>query len=101
MNRGLDVLTWLVLAVMLAPVVWLLISSLQDDRAAGDRRLRPAASRRSTRSPTMWETVDFERYFLNSLIICTGAALLATAFASSAGYALARFQFRGSRGVRR
>jgi multiple sugar transport system permease protein len=45
----------------------------------------------------MWEAVDFQRYLANSIVICTGAALLATAFASSAGYALARFSFRGSR----
>jgi multiple sugar transport system permease protein len=44
----------------------------------------------------MWESVDFERYLVNSLIICTVAALAATAFASCAGYALARFEFRGS-----
>ena len=36
-----------------------------------------------------------------ALIICTAAALLATAFASTAGYALARFRFRGARPVRR
>ena len=40
--------------------------------------------------------MDFERYLINSLIICTVAALAATAFASCAGYALARFKFRGS-----
>jgi multiple sugar transport system permease protein len=45
----------------------------------------------------MWNSVDFERYLANSIVICTGAALFATAFASSAGYALARFRFRGSR----
>ena len=45
----------------------------------------------------MWKTIDFERYFINSAIICTVAALLATAFASTAGYALARFRFRGAR----
>ena len=45
----------------------------------------------------MWNAVDFERYFANSIVICSGAALLATAFASSAGYALARYSFRGSR----
>ena len=45
----------------------------------------------------MWKTVDFERYLINSAIICTVAALLATAFASTAGYALARFRFRGAR----
>ena len=31
-NTGLDVLTWVVLAIMLAPVFWLLISAFQDDR---------------------------------------------------------------------
>ena len=30
-DRGLDVLTWLVLLVMLSPFLWLLISSVQDD----------------------------------------------------------------------
>ena len=45
----------------------------------------------------MWSTVDFERYFVNSLVICGAAAALATAFSASAGYALARFHFRGAR----
>ena len=45
----------------------------------------------------MWQTVDFEKYFVNSLIICGAAALVATAFAASAGYALARFR-SGARG---
>jgi len=45
---------------------------------------------------TMWDAVDFGRYFENSLIICGAAALFATAFAASAGYALARARFRGS-----
>ena len=44
----------------------------------------------------MWDAVDFGRYFKNSLIICSVATLLATAFAASAGYALARYRFRGS-----
>jgi multiple sugar transport system permease protein len=93
---GLDALTWLVLAVMLAPVLWLVVSSLQDDGEL-------ATGAYDLLSPTfdaftgMWETVDFERYLLNSLVICTVAALLATAFASCAGYALARYRFRGAR----
>ena len=95
-NLGLDVLTWAVLAVMLAPVAWLVISSLQDDGelATGAYDLLHPTLDAFT---GMWETVDFERYLANSLIICTAAALLATAFASSAGYALARFRFRGAR----
>jgi multiple sugar transport system permease protein len=95
-NRGLDVLTWLVLAVMLAPIFWLVASSLQNDgqlaRGSYDL-LHPTFQA----FKDMWKTVDFERYFINSAIICTVAALLATAFASTAGYALARFRFRGAR----
>jgi multiple sugar transport system permease protein len=95
-NRGLDALTWLVLAVMLAPVFWLVASSLQNDgqlaRGSYDL-LHPTFDA----FKNMWKTVDFERYFVNSAIICTVAALLATAFASTAGYALARFRFRGAR----
>jgi multiple sugar transport system permease protein len=95
-NRGLDALTWLVLALMLAPVFWLVASSLQNDgqlaRGSYDL-LHPTFQA----FKDMWNTVDFERYFINSAIICTVAALLATAFASTAGYALARFRFRGAR----
>ena len=94
-NRGLDALTWLVLAIMLAPIGWLVVSSLQTDGQLSTGAydlLYPTF----TAFSRMWESVDFERYLINSLIICTVAALLATAFASLAGYALARFRFRGS-----
>ena len=100
-DRGLDALTWLVVA--------------RDARARSSGswppRCRTTASSRAaattccTRpSPPfrdMWKTIDFERYLINSAIICTAAALLATAFASTAGYALARFRFRGAAPVRR
>jgi multiple sugar transport system permease protein len=94
-DRGLDALTWIVLLVMLSPILWLIASSLQDDgelSSGAYNLLEPSLDA----FRQMWQTVDFERYLLNSFIICTIAALLATAFASSAGYALARFRFRGS-----
>src|SRR3954468_18994605 len=93
-NRGLDALTWLVVLVMLSPIVWLVVSALQTDGQLSTGTydlLHPTF----TAFSRMWQTVDFERYLLNSLIICTTAALVATAFASCAGYALARFTFRG------
>jgi multiple sugar transport system permease protein len=95
LSRGLDVLTWLVLAIMLAPIGWLVASSLQTDGQLSTGAydlLHPTL----TAFSRMWQSVDFERYLINSLIICTVAALLATGFASLAGYALARFKFRGS-----
>jgi multiple sugar transport system permease protein len=95
-DRALTGLTYLILLVMLAPVIWLLLSSLQTSAQLGSGDydlLSPTLKAYSE----MWGTVDFERYLANSVLICTGAAGLATAFASSAGYALARFRFRGSR----
>jgi multiple sugar transport system permease protein len=92
---ALDTLTWVVLAIMLAPIAWLILSSLQTDRslALGTYDFfHPTL----TAFQEMWAGVDFSRYLVNSAIICTAAALFATAFASSAGYALARFRFRGS-----
>ena len=67
--------------VMLAPVFWLVASSLQNDgqlaRGSYDLLHPTFAAFRE-----MWKTIDFERYFINSAIICTTAALLATAFAA-------------------
>jgi multiple sugar transport system permease protein len=97
-NRGLDALTWLVLLVMLSPIIWLLLSSLQTDGQLSTGAY-DLLSPTFTAFGRMWKSVDFERYMLNSLIICTSAALCATAFASCAGYALARFKFRGSTGL--
>jgi multiple sugar transport system permease protein len=95
-NLALDALTWLVLVVMLAPVFWLVASSLQTDGQLANgsyNLLHPTF----TAFRDMWRTIDFGHYFLNSAIICTVAAVLATALASTAGYALSRFRFRGSR----
>jgi multiple sugar transport system permease protein len=95
-NWGLNALTYAVLIVMMAPVFWLLASSLQTNGqlATGDYDLLQPTFQAFGE---MWRNIDFERYLANSLVICTGAAALATAFASSAGYALARFRFRGDR----
>jgi multiple sugar transport system permease protein len=95
-NVSLTALTYLVLLVMMAPVLWLLASSMQTRGAlaTGDYDLlHPTLSAFGR----MWDGIDFERYLINSIVVCSGAAALATAFASSAGYALARFRFRGSR----
>src|SRR3954468_22022771 len=94
-GRGLDVLTWVVLVVMISPVLWLVASSMQTDgnlaRGTYDL-LHPTF----TAFRDLWSTVEFSRYLINSVIICTAAAARATTFASTAGYALARFKFRGS-----
>jgi multiple sugar transport system permease protein len=93
---SLNALTYTVVLVMMAPVLWLVVSSLQTSGrlATGDfDLLHPTFEAFGE----MWRNIDFERYLANSILICAGAAALATALASSAGYALARFRFRGDR----
>jgi multiple sugar transport system permease protein len=95
-NVSLTALTYLVLLIMLAPVLWLVASSMQTRGALANGEydlLHPTLSAFGR----MWDGIDFQRYLVNSIVVCTGAAALATAFASSAGYALARFRFRGAR----
>jgi multiple sugar transport system permease protein len=92
---SLNALTYLVLAVMLAPIAWLVVSSLQTSSQLATGQYDFAHPTLDA-FRTMWSAVDFERYFTNSAIICTASALLATAFAASAGYALARWRFPGS-----
>jgi multiple sugar transport system permease protein len=94
-NLALDALTWMVLLLMLAPVLWLVASSLQTTGALSSGAydlLHPTFDAFTG----MWQSVDFAKYFRNSLIICGTAAVVATAFAASAGYALARYRFKGS-----
>ena len=95
-NWGLNALTYLVLIVMLAPIGWLILSSLQTNGALSSGEYDVFSSTFEAFTG-MWKSVDFGHYFANSLIICGAAALFATLFAASAGYALARFRFRGHR----
>ncbi len=43
----------------------------------------------------LWETVPFNRYFINSVFIATASTLLTLFFCSLGGYAFAKYQFRG------
>jgi multiple sugar transport system permease protein len=91
----LTTLTYVILAVMIAPVLWLLVGATQNAGALSNGKydlLHPTLHA----FKTMWSNVDFGHYFMNSLVVCTVSALLATAFASSAGYALARYRSRGT-----
>lgn len=93
---ALDILTWVVLLVMLAPIVYLLLASLQDNLALSTGNFE-LFSPSFDGFRTMWSRVDYTHFLINSIVISAGAAVLATAFACTAGYALARFRFRGAR----
>ena len=94
-SAALTTLTYAILVVMLAPIFWLLVGATQKSSAltTGDYDLLDPTFQAFS---DMWNTVDFGKYFMNSLVICTVAAGLATMFAASAGYALARYKSRGT-----
>ena len=95
-SLALTTLTYLILVIMLAPIVYLLVASTQPASTLASGRYTLNAS--FSAFSDMWRTVEFGKYLRNSLIVCTAAAMLATLLAAGAGYALARLPFRG-RGV--
>jgi multiple sugar transport system permease protein len=96
-ERALNALTWLIVAVSLLPIAWMLLSSLRNytDIAAGEQ-LSGGLEFRWENYRDIWVNVDFFNYFKNSLIVCSLTTLLSTCCAACAAYALARFRFRGS-----
>jgi multiple sugar transport system permease protein len=45
----------------------------------------------------MWHTVPLASYFVNSVIVCSSAAVLSVLIATFAAYAVSRYRFRGRR----
>lgn len=86
-----------ILVFNLVPFLWMLSTSFKTDAEA--YAIPPTWW---PRNPTlnegygkvlMW--TNFPRYFLNSIFVSLGAALLSTAVGALAGYGFSRFQFRG------
>jgi multiple sugar transport system permease protein len=48
---------------------------------------------------SVFKATDFPRYFLNSVIVSVTTAAIVTVIASTAGYAMSRFSFRGKTAV--
>jgi multiple sugar transport system permease protein len=95
-SAALTGFTYLLLVIMLAPIGYLLVASTQTKLALATGQFSLAGATFNAFG-RMWQTADFGHYLTNSLIVCTAAATLATAFAAGAGYALARLPFRGAK----
>lgn len=91
----LAVVTALALLLTLLPIVWMILSSLQTSNniTLGVVNLRNLQWQNYS---NMWVNVKFGLYFRNSLIICSVTTLLAVTFSTLAGYAVARYRFRGA-----
>jgi multiple sugar transport system permease protein len=95
-ERALDLLLLLLIAFILAPVLFLIISSFKTrEEVTSGTALLPNVWMFSN-YPDMWSRVRFGTFLLNSLIICGSTTIIATLLASMTGYALARFRFPGA-----
>lgn len=86
---------------MLAPLLWMIATSLRTERGALEDGLWPILPRSPQWSNYVraFENADLARYFLNSLAVALATTILAAAYNAAGGYALAVLRFRGRRAV--
>jgi ABC-type glycerol-3-phosphate transport system permease component len=98
-------LRWLAFALVLAagvalltPILWMLSTSLKPLDRVFELPVEwlPAPPRWATYRAA-WRRFDFDRYFLNSLVVSAAVTLLNVLLAGFAGYGLAKFRFIGRR----
>ena len=93
---GLYGVVFLYVAFALMPIYWTVKISVTPENLLYSEGIRLWPSRTTFANYTsVLRATDFPRYFINSMIVSVSTALIVTAVASLAGYALSRFQFRG------
>jgi multiple sugar transport system permease protein len=95
-------------SAVLAPFAWLVAAAFKDKAYLNEYVFFPPLSEWSSKTvnldnfrvlfagdPTIQGTVYFWQYLLNSVFLATTTTLVQLVFCSAAGYALAKFEFRG------
>jgi multiple sugar transport system permease protein len=83
-------------AFALLPIYWTIKISVTPQDLLYSEGIRLWPSRMTLANyASVLEATDFPRYFLNSILVSVTTAVIVTAVASFAGYALSRFRFRG------
>jgi multiple sugar transport system permease protein len=84
------------LVFALLPIYWTIKISVTPQDLLYSEGIRLWPSRMTLANyASVLEASDFPRYFLNSIIVSVTTAVIVTAVAAFAGYALSRFRFRG------
>jgi multiple sugar transport system permease protein len=93
---GLYGAVFLYLAFALMPIYWTIKISVTPENLLYSEGIRLWPSRTTLANyASVLRATDFPRYFINSMIVSIATALIVTAVASLAGYALSRFEFHG------
>ncbi len=99
-STGLYVAVFLYVAFAVFPIYWTVKISVTPENLLYSEGIKLWPTRMTLQNyVTVLKASDFPRYFLNSLIVSIATALIVTAVASLAGYALSRFHFRGKNWV--
>jgi len=113
-KAALAYLRWVLLgcaaALILAPFLWLVAAAFKDREALNEYVFFPPLSEWSNKTmnlsnfrrlfagdPSVQGKVYFWQYVLNSLFVTTTMTVLQTVFCSAAGFALAKYEFRGKK----
>jgi ABC-type glycerol-3-phosphate transport system permease component len=95
------VVSYLILLVVLFivayPIFWMFMTSLKEQWEIFENPFALPASLNFSNYVEAWSAGNFNLYFLNSIIITVPSVLSAVLVSALAGYAFARFKFRGSR----
>ena len=95
-DRLLDLLLIALIVMMIAPLVFLIVSSFKSSNEFLNSTAFLPQQWLFKNYPEMWRLADFGTYFRNSMIVCLATTVVATFFAALTGYALSRFRFPGS-----
>lgn len=99
----LDLLVWLILIAMLVPALWLVFTSVRNPvevnakppvwipRELTLEGFKPLFGQ----STEATGAIPFDRYFFNSTLVALVSTAVAVALGTMAGYAFARYRFRG------
>jgi alpha-1,4-digalacturonate transport system permease protein len=86
--------------VILAPVLWFVLSSFKDATDLGARPPKILPSRWAFENYTeAFQAYNYTRYFLNSVFVTVVATVLTLIINSMAAYAFAKYNFRGRDGL--
>jgi alpha-1,4-digalacturonate transport system permease protein len=86
--------------VILAPVLWFVLSSFKDATDLGARPPKILPTRWAFENYTeAFQMYNYMRYFMNSVIVTTVATFLTLLINSMAAYAFAKYNFRGRDGL--
>jgi multiple sugar transport system permease protein len=81
-------------SIMVAPFIWMILSSLKSSGETSSFDWLPETLRWRNYTEAM-SAAPFGRYFLNTVVLAIGQTLLTLTFATMAGYALAQLPIRG------